>query len=181
MRVEGDFLRLNTKPSLLLPKILVFFTKFMHYEQRSTRKIEFSETDMAGLVHFSNYFRYMESAERDFFEAADLNLIQTEAGPLRGWPRTRAECKFSAPLHFGDTIEIHLAVLAVNDRSLDFRFRIFRLNKDGSRTQAGKGHLTTIYAERLQDGSLRSMDLPPEIRERVCPAPAAVLARPEGL
>lgn len=152
-----------------------------HYEQQTTRKIEFSETDMAGLVHFSNYFRYMESAERDFFEAAGLDLIQTGAGPLRGWPRTRAECKFSAPLYFGDTIEIHLAVVAVKDRSLDFRFRIFRLNVDGSRTQAGKGHLTTIHAERLPSGELRSMELPPEVKERICPAPPEVLARPEGL
>ncbi|CAI8339253.1 MAG: Putative esterase [Opitutia bacterium UBA7350] len=153
----------------------------MHYEQKTTRKIEFSETDMAGLVHFSNYFRYMESAERDFFETAGLNLIQTEAGPLRGWPRTRAECKFSAPLHFGDTIEIHLAVVAVKDRSIEFRFRIFRLDNEGNRTQAGKGHLTTIYAERLPSGELRSIELPPEIREKICPAPAEVLARPKGL
>lgn len=153
----------------------------MHFEHITTRKIEFSETDMAGLVHFSNYFRYMESAERDFFEAAGLDLIQTGAGPLRGWPRTRAECKFSAPLHFGDTIEIHLAVVEVKDRSIEFRFRIFRLEKDGGRTQAGKGHLTTIHAERMPDGALRSIELPPEVREKICPAPADVLARPKGL
>jgi YbgC/YbaW family acyl-CoA thioester hydrolase len=153
----------------------------MHYEQRSRRKIEFSETDMAGLVHFSNYFRYMETAERDFFEAAGLDLIQTGAGPLRGWPRTRAECKFSAPLHFGDTIEIHLAVLAVKDRSLEYRVRIFRLNADGSRTQAGKGQLTTIHAERLASGELRSIELPEEVRERICAAPTEVLARPAGV
>jgi YbgC/YbaW family acyl-CoA thioester hydrolase len=153
----------------------------MHYEQRSTRKIEFSETDMAGLVHFSNYFRYMETAERDFFEAAGLGFNQYGAGPLRGWPRTRAECKFSAPLHFGDTIEIHLAVSAVKDRSLEYRFRIFRLNDDGTRTQAGKGHMTTIHAERLPGGELRSLALPDAVRERICPAPAEVLARPADL
>ena len=38
----------------------------MAYEHTAYRKVEFSETDMAGLVHFSNYFRYMEIAERDF-------------------------------------------------------------------------------------------------------------------
>ena len=77
----------------------------MPYEHTSTRRIEFSETDMAGLVHFSNFFKYMETAERDFFEAAGVDLIRTEPGELVGWPRARAECKFSAPLRFGDTID----------------------------------------------------------------------------
>ena len=83
----------------------------MAHEHTSTRRIEFSETDMAGLVHFSNFFKYMETAERDFFEAAGVDLINTKHGELVGWPRARAECKFTAPLRFGDTIERSLTVL----------------------------------------------------------------------
>ena len=33
-------------------------------EFRTTRMVEFSETDMAGIVHFANFFRYMEAASR---------------------------------------------------------------------------------------------------------------------
>ena len=65
----------------------------MPYEHTSTRRIEFSETDMAGLVHFSNFFRYMETAERDFFEAAGVELINTQPGKLVGWPRVRAPAR----------------------------------------------------------------------------------------
>ena len=99
----------------------------MAYEYTTTKKIEFSETDMAGLVHFSNYFRYMEVAERDFFESLGLNLIQSAPKDLVGYPRTRAECKFSAPLRFGDTVKIHLAVKALKDRSIDYQFRLYRI------------------------------------------------------
>ena len=35
----------------------------MAYEFRLVRQVEFSETDMAGIVHYSNFFRYMEAAE----------------------------------------------------------------------------------------------------------------------
>ena len=49
----------------------------------------------------------METAERDFFEAAG-GPLRTKPGELVGWPRVRAECKFSAPLRFGDTIDIHM-------------------------------------------------------------------------
>ena len=153
----------------------------MHYEYVSTRKIEFSETDMAGLVHFSNFFKYMETAERDFFESIGLDLISTGPGALTGWPRARAECKFSAPLHFGDTITIHLAVAAVKDRALDYQFRIYRMEAGGTRRQAGKGHMTTICAERLSSGQLSSKELPATVREKICAAPKEVLARPQGV
>lgn len=136
---------------------------------------------MAGLVHFSNFFKYMETAERDFFEAAGVDLIHTKPGELVGWPRSRAECKFSAPLRFGDTIDIHLAVKAVKDRAIDFQFRIFRRNPDGSRTQAGKGHMTTILAQLNETGALQSAELPADLRERITEAPAEVLAKPEGV
>jgi YbgC/YbaW family acyl-CoA thioester hydrolase len=153
----------------------------MPYEHTSTRQIEFSETDMAGLVHFSNFFKYMETAERDFFQAAGVDLIRTKPDELVGWPRARAECKFSAPLRFGDTIDIHLAVKAVKDRAIDYQFRIYRRNPDGTRTQAGKGHMTTILAQLCPSGKLQSVELPDDLRVRITEAPAEVLRRPAGV
>lgn len=153
----------------------------MPYEHTSTRRIEFSDTDMAGLVHFSNFFRYMEIAERDFFEAAGVDLLRTQPGSTVGWPRARAECKYSAPVRFGDTIDIHLAVKAVKDRSIEYQFRIHRHNADGSRTQAAKGRMTTILTELGADDTLTSCELPPHVREKITEAPTAVLARPENV
>ena len=136
---------------------------------------------MAGLVHFSNYFRYMETAERDFFEANGLDLIYSKPGELVGWPRARAECKFIAPLRFGDTMEIHLAIKTIKDRAIDYQFRIFRKQEDGSRVQAAKAHITTVLTRLDEKGELQSMDIPPEIRSRISEAPAAVLARSHDL
>lgn len=153
----------------------------MPYEHTSTRRIEFSETDMAGLVHFSNFFRYMETAERDFFEAAGVDLINTQPGEVVGWPRVRAECKFSAPIRFGDTIDIHLAVKSMKDRSIEYQFRIFRQNQDGSRTQAGKGQMVTVLTKLTASGELQSIELPASVRERITVAPSEALARPAGV
>jgi acyl-CoA thioester hydrolase len=153
----------------------------MAYEHTSTRRIEFSETDMAGLVHFSNFFRYMETAERDLFEAAGVDLIKTKPGELVGWPRARAECRFSAPIRFGDTIDIHIAVKAVKDRSVDYQFRIFRKNPDGTRTQAAKGNMTTVLTELTDSGELRSVQLPDSLRQRLTEAPSETLARPKDV
>tara|TARA_B100001778_G_scaffold111713_1_gene91495 strand:+ start:476 stop:934 length:459 start_codon:yes stop_codon:yes gene_type:complete len=147
----------------------------MAYEFTTTKKIEFSETDMAGLVHFSNYFRYMEVAERDFFESLELNLIQSAPNDLVGYPRTRAECKFSAPLRFGDTVKIHLAIKAIKDRSIDYQFRLFKLDKKGDVSAVAKGHITTIYTELNKDGSLQSKPLPQALLDKIEEAPNEVL------
>ena len=41
----------------------------MAYEFKATRQVEFSETDMAGIMHFSNFFRFMETAEHGFYRS----------------------------------------------------------------------------------------------------------------
>ena len=33
---------------------------------RTRRRVEFADTDMAGIAHFANFFRWMEAAEVDY-------------------------------------------------------------------------------------------------------------------
>ena len=146
----------------------------MHFEYTTIRKIEFSETDMAGLVHFSNFFKYMESAERDFYEHINLKLIESSP-KLLGFPRARAECKFSEPLRFGDEVKIHLAVKAVKDYSIDYQFRFFKMVENKDSSLVAKGHLTTIYAEQLSNGELKSKMLTDAIKRKIIPAPLDIL------
>ena len=150
----------------------------MAYEFTAYRKVEFSDTDMAGLVHFSNYFRYMEIAERDFFQSLGVSLIQSIPNDLVGYPRSRAECKFSAPLRFGDTVQIHLAIKAIKDRAIDYQFRLYRHSEEAS-IPVAKGHITTIYTELTEDGELQSKPLPQVLLEKIEEAPRSVL-RPEN-
>ena len=55
------------------------------HEFTITRRVEFSETDMAGIVHFSNFCRYMEHAEHAFFRSLDRSIVDPALGI--GWPR----------------------------------------------------------------------------------------------
>jgi acyl-CoA thioester hydrolase len=40
----------------------------------TTHRVEFFETDLAGIVHFANYYRFMEQAEHAFFRALGLKI-----------------------------------------------------------------------------------------------------------
>ena len=70
----------------------------MTFEFTTKRRIHFAETDLAGIVHFSNYFRYMEVAEHEFLRSLGISVHAEIDGRLVGWPRVRAECSYRAPL-----------------------------------------------------------------------------------
>ena len=55
----------------------------MPCEFKVVRRVEFSETDMAGIVHYSNFFRYMETAEHGFFRRLGYSVVMNEISRRR--------------------------------------------------------------------------------------------------
>jgi YbgC/YbaW family acyl-CoA thioester hydrolase len=76
----------------------------MAYEFKITRRVEFSETDMAGIMHYSNYFRFMETAEHQFYRSLGFSVVLAQHNPPLGFPRVHAECDYKRPLRFEDTV-----------------------------------------------------------------------------
>ena len=75
----------------------------MPYEFKVQRRVEFSETDMAGIMHYSNFFRFMETAEHGFYRSLGFSVVMPETDPRLGWPRVHAECDYRKPLRFEDS------------------------------------------------------------------------------
>lgn len=133
--------------------------------------VQFSETDAAGLVHFSNYFRYMERAEWELFQKAGLLLIEEMGGVLSGWPRVQVECSYSAPLRFGDAVRIHLKIEAVEACSIRYAFRFYKVDAAQKLTLVANGCMTTVYAEMDRvSGVLRSKPLAEKIQSAFEPS-----------
>src|SRR5437762_3700781 len=99
----------------------------MPYEFKATRRVEFSETDMAGIMHFSNFFRFMETAEHGFYRSLGFSVAMAKTDPRLGWPRVHAECDYKQPLRFEDHVEIHLLVREKRSKSVNFLFRFRKL------------------------------------------------------
>ena len=100
----------------------------MPYEFKIQRLVEFNETDMAGIVHYANFFHYMEAAEHAFFRALGFSIWTQGTEPPVGWPRVHAECDFKSPLRFEDEVEVHLLVAEKKSKSLTYQFRFRKLN-----------------------------------------------------
>ena len=108
---------------------------------RYTRKVFFYETDLAGVVHFSCYFRYMEEAEHALWRAAGLTVDR--AGADLGYPRVSATFDYKSPLFFEDELTVVARVHAVTRRTIKYSFVFTRGD-----TAIGTGWLTTACAER---------------------------------
>jgi acyl-CoA thioester hydrolase len=124
--------------------------------QFSVKKmIEFNETDMAGIVHFANFFIFFEIAEAAFLRKLGLSLFDAQSN-LR-WPRVHADCDYTAPLMFGDTATISVRISELKERTVAFKFAVF--NQAGIIT----AHGTTIVICAFYDSEekkIRSQPIP---------------------
>ena len=109
------------------------------------RRVHFSETDMAGIAHFSVYFRFLEEAEHALWRAAGLSI--GEVALTGGWPRVSASFDYKSPLRFEDEVLIHLLVERKGERSLTYQFRFYRLDGATSR-EVARGKVTAACAVR---------------------------------
>src|SRR6266705_1826257 len=118
----------------------------MSYEFQLTRRVEFSETDMAGIMHFSNFFRFMEAAEHAFFRSLGLSVVLSRSGFGVHLPRVHAECDYLAPVRFEDEILIRLLVEKKGTRSLTYQFRFTRAN-GSTQQEVARGLLVVVCTE----------------------------------
>jgi acyl-CoA thioester hydrolase len=147
----------------------------MPCEHRIIRRVEFPETDMAGIMHFSNYFRFMEAAEHDFFRSLGFSVVHPAGRRGLGLPRVHAHCDYAAPLRFEDQVEVHLLVEKKSSRSLTYQFHLRRVSP-GPPSHVARGRITVACVEHRPDGTIKAAAFPPEIAERIEVASPAQLA-----
>ena len=125
----------------------------------TTRRVEFGDTDMAGIVHFSRFFGYMEAAETDFLQARGLNVSWDEGGVRYGFPRVAAACDYARPARFGDNLAITVVVEKVGRKSVTYRHDFSRTGEP-----VATGRSTAVYSRKGPDGGIETLDIPPAVR-----------------
>src|SRR5262245_34494475 len=87
---------------------------------RTTRLVEFADTDMAGIAHFSAFFRWMEAAEHAFLRSRGLSVHLEWEGEHLGFPRVSAACDFLRPVRFENVLDIEVRLARLGTRSLSY-------------------------------------------------------------
>ena len=134
----------------------------MHTEYQTKRKIEFADTDMAGIVHFTRFFVFMESAEHEFLRSLGTSVATEWEGNKIGWPRLAASCEYLSPLRFEDEVDICLWVSKKGTKSLTYQFHFTRQGEDVAR-----GQLTTVCCIPNPGEKLRAIPIPDFIADQI--------------
>jgi len=129
---------------------------------RATRRVEFADTDMAGIMHFSRFFTLMEEVEHEWLRSRGLSVIMTWQGIKLGWPRVSAACEFYRPVFFEDLLAIELSIERLGTKSITFAAAFYRGDECVAR-----GQITTCCCRVNGPGDMTAMDIPNEIRDQL--------------
>jgi YbgC/YbaW family acyl-CoA thioester hydrolase len=153
----------------MLSSPVVRHRAFMTTPFRTSRRVEFADTDMAGIVHFANFFRYMESAEVDFLASLNLSVAMNQDGRRIGFPRVAAACDYLHPVTFLDVLDITVVVDRIGKKSVTYRFEF---SKSGQRI--AHGHITAVCCRVIGNHQIESIEIPQPIRQKL----EAAMAKP---
>jgi acyl-CoA thioester hydrolase len=132
------------------------------------RTVEFAETDMAGLMHFSNYFRWMEACEAAFYRSMGLPLISFFPGNVSGWPRATASCEYKAPLHFNDTVQVRLLVKEIRNKAVVYVFQFRKMTGDQASPEiVARGEMAAVYVTGDAQGRMTAQPMPAAVKEKL--------------
>jgi len=128
----------------------------------TTHRIEFADTDMAGIVHFANFFRFMEAAEVEFLRSRGLSVSMNWEGQRIGLPRVSASCDFLSPATFQDVLDVAVQIQSIGRKSITYSFEF---SKEGK--PVARGQVTSVCCKVVGDHQLESIDIPAGFRAKL--------------
>jgi len=89
-----------------------------------TRRVEFRDTDAAGIAHFTAIFAYLEEAEHALLREAGLSVHLRQEEETISWPRVSAECQFLSPVRFEDLVDVAVRIERLGEKSVTYAFDV---------------------------------------------------------
>ena len=131
---------------------------------KHSRRIEFRDTDMAGIVHFSNFFAYMEQAEHAFLRSVGLGVICEIDGEKISWPRVNVNCNYRQAIKFEEMIDVEVSVARIGTKSVTYDFAFTR-----EETPVADGSITVVCCKFEHGKKPESIETPAAFVEKIKP------------
>ncbi|MFN7291772.1 MAG: acyl-CoA thioesterase [Pirellula sp.] len=141
------------------------------------RRVEFCETDSAGIAHFSSLAIYMEQAEHALFRSLGLTVFPpqsstntVESGSEREkpldvtWPRVHISLDFLGPACFEEILKIEVVIARLGGSSVTFEHVIH-----GPKHLVARGTSVSVCCkiDRSKSHELIKLPIPQLIRDKL--------------
>lgn len=126
------------------------------------RRIEFVDVDLAGFVHFSRFFIFMETAEHEFLRSLGTSVHTHINGDEIGWPRLAASCEYLKPAKFEDVLDIEVLIKRKGITSMTYEF-LFRRD----RVLIARGQVSSICCKIHPQHGLKKIPIPSFLADKI--------------
>ena len=96
----------------------------------TTFHVRYYETDQMGIVHHSNYIRWMEEGRSDYMRQRGVNYAEVEKHG-HALAVTDVHVRYYAPAHYGERVTVRTWVESLRSRALTFGYEV--VNADAIR------------------------------------------------
>lgn len=110
-------------------------------------RVRYSETDMSGHPHHSQYFIWIEEARHAFLRELGLSYGAMEEEGLF-FPVVEAKCKYFRSVRMDDIIEIRPSVLKATRRYFRVGYTMMTQEEDAQKVAEAETMLIAVNAER---------------------------------
>jgi 4-hydroxybenzoyl-CoA thioesterase/acyl-CoA thioester hydrolase len=128
----------------------------------TSRRVEFRDTDAAGIAHFTTFFAFMEEAEHEFLRSRGLSVMHQDAQGKLTWPRVSARCDFSGAVKFEDELQVQVAPARVGEKSVTYEFVFSHEGREVAR-----GEMTSVCCRFDAAGRPQSVPIPPWFSQKL--------------
>lgn len=129
---------------------------------RYQRRVQFGDTDMAGIAHFAIFFRYMEEAEHDFLRSVGLSVVEDLDGVRYSWPRVSCKCDYASPARFEEVVDVDVSIVRLGSKSITYRFL---MSIDGR--AVARGEIVAVCCKFFPDHRVEGVAIPPHMRAKL--------------
>ncbi len=126
------------------------------------RRVEFRDTDAAGIAHFSVFFPWMEQAEHEALRHIGLSVMSRDDPHTISWPRVASSCEFRRPVRFEDEVRIEVRVAELGEKSVTYVFEF-----SCQEQLVATGRITAVCCQLEPGGGFHSIPIPAPVADRL--------------
>jgi len=126
------------------------------------RRVEFNETDAAGIANFSSFIRYMEECEHALLRHLDFSVVWRDDEGTISWPRVAVSCEFQGAVRFEDVVDVAVSITRLGERSATYAFVFSHAGR-----YVARGQMTSVCCRIHHDRPPVAMAIPDWMRARL--------------
>jgi len=124
--------------------------------------VKWGESDPFGLVFYAREVAWFNEVEHELFRRIGYPVNRMVGEDRSGFVMGEIQFRFVGPAAYGDRVQCGLTLLEIRDRTV--RWKCVASNLDTGQPVC-EGWATRVFAGIGEDGTLRSRQIPDELRE----------------